>query len=712
MSDKHIAHFDHHHNKDDDKSDCLYFDAKDIIYSNLEISDERGNCVGVREKDGKKGLFPRSYVGVLDKEGNLECVSCKEYGIRLEKAINCVKEMEMKIAAVADEIYMTCLARFRGIRKSHVEDQCKIKQLRKSVSHLKEQLDNINGEKRPEEEEKAEIKQKGDGESTQKNKISPSSPRLRSMTKASAKEKSPRQRRLTQRYFAASEEFIRQQANTAMLGWQLKRIEQVTSGRSKDTASCDHKNEKKENVEEEKKEKEEEEEDKQFTSKASSVTSSASSSVHFDSTGNMAAFPGAHDSQSTTASSVHFEMNGNMAAFPGAHDSQSSAYTSSASTFRSTNGRLYPSNASAISHISTSSNVLPSSLSPRQRATEALKISILREKSSNAEYYEARFENTQRRLNATEIGWKDDHDFMESRIQSQLSHIRESEKKFKEELAESTKKMRSLEESEARLVLVGSSSQQLNDMKQTHEDAMQRKMEDEKRRAKKELQEKMEVLSKEMELKKKEMESQRNKMEADLERRKREMEIKIENLKEEKKDFQIKLEAQREEKKMMQMKIEEEKNKIRLSQEKSRRDQENLENQFSGLEDTIDRLKISIETTRLEKDALEAKLMRRSDQHENDLERLDAERRRAAEADLRARMNLETTKNIEFMLHDEYVLSSLSQKKKTHTDTRPAFVILFEENKMRFKNSRTYHHLLLSLVMTQKFVSSSQELRV
>ena len=37
MSDKHIAHFDHHHNKDDDKSDCLYFDAKDIIYSNLDI---------------------------------------------------------------------------------------------------------------------------------------------------------------------------------------------------------------------------------------------------------------------------------------------------------------------------------------------------------------------------------------------------------------------------------------------------------------------------------------------------------------------------------------------------------------------------------------------------------------------------------------------------------------------------------------------------
>ena len=36
MSDKHIAHFDHH-NKDDDKSDCLYFDAKDIIYSNLDI---------------------------------------------------------------------------------------------------------------------------------------------------------------------------------------------------------------------------------------------------------------------------------------------------------------------------------------------------------------------------------------------------------------------------------------------------------------------------------------------------------------------------------------------------------------------------------------------------------------------------------------------------------------------------------------------------
>ena len=314
---RYIAHFNHHPGKKS-SGQLLRFDARDVIIK-VEVVDDV-TFKGFREKDGSFGSFPRSFVGkVNEKTGQFECLSCVEYAKRLQAREEEIRNMEVKIAGVADSIYVSCLSRFRGIRKAHVHDQCKITQLKKSITKLQDEIEKLHNEQKKKKKKQEEDKDGADTTATSgDNELTP---RLRSMTSMTRKNSkdgmmSPSKRRLTERYFDASEEYIRQQANTAMLGWQLNRIEQVSTKRKE-------KEEQEEAVEDIFGE--DDEHQKFASNSASSVASSSSSTFHgkFDSRGNVA-FPGNHDSQSTTASSVHFDSSGRMAAFPS--DSQSSAY--------------------------------------------------------------------------------------------------------------------------------------------------------------------------------------------------------------------------------------------------------------------------------------------------------------------------------------------------------------------------------------------------
>ena len=604
-----VAHFDHHPGKS--SSGKLRFDAKDTI-SKVEILQDGATTVrGIRDKDGSFGSFPRSYIGKLNKEGNLDCFSCREFSKRLEQREEYINGLELKIAAVADEIYVSCLSRFNGIRKTHVQDQCKITQLQKSISKLQSEIDKLHENEKKNKEQSAR-KHDEEEETTDEKAIAP---RLRSMTRQNSKDgmMSPTKRRLTQRYFDASEEYIRQQANTAMLGWQLNRIEQVSTKR------------KEKEKEEEKIKQEEEDENQKFASNsASSVTSTSSSAfqANFDSRGNVA-FPGTHDSQSTayasqstTASSVRFDSSGRMAAFPAAsHDSQSSAFSSSASSFRSTGARLYASNASTSSHVSTSSGVLPSAvelrvnsdtLSPRQRATRALARSVLREKKNSDEEQlqrsqadSRRLEDCEARLFATEARWKEDRERLEMEMKQQQDRMNESEARQQDRM----------NKSEARF------QQQQQDRMNSLESRHRNEYTELKSGLLAKHESEMAMMRKQSQVEKADR--------SDAERVR-------------------------------------EKEKLRLQYE-----MEMQKSKSSRLEDTVDQLKISIQRAQMERDALEEKLKIRSNQHENDLDLLEAERRRAAEADLRARVNLETTKNVEFMLHDEYVCYT----QKTHDST-------------------------------------------
>ena len=134
---KYKAHFDHHPEKDNKA--LLYFDENDAItITDRGISTFRG----IRDKDGKKGVFPISYVGKIDpKTQDFECKSCKEFSMRVSKLTTKIEKMEIELASVADEIYISCLAKFRGVEKRHVEDENKFQQLKNTINHLKIQID-------------------------------------------------------------------------------------------------------------------------------------------------------------------------------------------------------------------------------------------------------------------------------------------------------------------------------------------------------------------------------------------------------------------------------------------------------------------------------------------------------------------------------------------------------------------------------------------